>query len=139
MGTVWPSVTLISFNTPAEGEGISASTLSVEISKRGSSRSILSPGFLSHLVMVPSKMLSPIWGMMTSTAIDNLLGYENLNSGEAFLVPDAGYAFQGVNLVTSMEKGDIGDFSHVAAVLELFGLEFIVVLASLEKTFQKRT
>src|SRR6202795_525387 len=69
MGTVWPSAILISFSTPAEGEGISASTLSVEISKRGSSRSTLSPGFLSHLVMVPSKMLSPIWGMTTSTAM----------------------------------------------------------------------
>src|SRR6266478_9776210 len=69
IGTVWPSAILISFRTPAEGEGISASTLSVEISKRGSSRSTLSPGFLSHLVMVPSKMLSPIWGMTTSTAM----------------------------------------------------------------------
>src|ERR1700676_3242228 len=69
MGTVWPSAILISLSTPAEGEGISASTLSVEISKRGSSRSTLSPGFLSHLVMVPSKMLSPIWGMTTSTAM----------------------------------------------------------------------
>src|SRR5579859_7129098 len=69
MGTVWPSLTLISFSTPAEGDGISASTLSVEISKSGSSRSILSPGFFSHLVMVPSKMLSPIWGMTTSAAM----------------------------------------------------------------------
>src|SRR5258707_13982969 len=69
MGTVWPSAILISFKTPADGEGISASTLSVEISKRGSSRSTLSPGFLSHLVMVPSKMLSPIWGITMSTAI----------------------------------------------------------------------
>jgi len=69
IGTVWPSVTLISFSTPAEGAGISASTLSVEISNSGSSRSMRSPGFLSHLVMVPSKMLSPIWGMMTSTAM----------------------------------------------------------------------
>src|ERR1700719_4770157 len=69
MGTVWPSAIFISLRTPAEGEGISASTLSVEISKSGSSRSTLSPGFLSHLVMVPSKMLSPIWGMTTSTAM----------------------------------------------------------------------
>src|SRR5258705_5006420 len=69
MGTVWPSAILISFRTPAEGEGISASTLSVEISKRGSSRSTLSPGFLSHLVMVRSQMLSPICGMTTSTAM----------------------------------------------------------------------
>src|SRR5215469_16727155 len=73
MGTVWPSGILISLSTPAEGEGISASTLSVEISKRGSSRSTLSPGFLSHLVMVPSKMLSPIWGIMMSTAMCVLL------------------------------------------------------------------
>src|SRR5215467_8260764 len=69
MGTVWPSLTLISFSTPADGDGISASTLSVEISKSGSSRSTLSPGFLSHFVIVPSKMLSPIWGMTTSTAM----------------------------------------------------------------------
>src|SRR5437016_135313 len=58
---------------PAEGEGISASTLSVEISNSGSSRSTLSPGFLSHLVMVPSKMLSPIWGITISTAMFFLL------------------------------------------------------------------
>src|ERR1700686_692918 len=69
MGTLLPSPTLISFSTPAGGEGISASTLSVEISKSGSSRSTLSPGFLSHLVIVPSKMLSPIWGITMSTAI----------------------------------------------------------------------
>src|ERR1700676_5295617 len=69
MGTVCPSAILISFKTPADGEGISASTLSVEISNSGSSRSTLSPGFFSHLVMVPSKILSPIWGMTTSTAM----------------------------------------------------------------------
>src|SRR5438552_7107229 len=73
MGTVWPSLTLISFSTPADGDGISASTLSVEISKSGSSRSTLSPGFFSHLVMVPSKMLSPIWGITMSTAMIALL------------------------------------------------------------------
>src|SRR5690348_3030502 len=72
IGTVWPSLALISLRTPADGEGISASTLSVEISKSGSSRSTLSPGFFSHLVMVPSKMLSPIWGMTTSAAISVL-------------------------------------------------------------------
>ena len=70
-GTVCPSATLISRSTPAAGEGISASTLSVEISNSGSSRSTLSPGFLSHLVTVPSKMLSPIWGMTTSTAMES--------------------------------------------------------------------
>src|SRR2546422_5745425 len=69
IGTVCPSPTLISLSTPAAGAGISASTLSVEISNSGSSRSTLSPGFFSHLVMVPSKMLSPIWGMTTSIAM----------------------------------------------------------------------
>src|SRR6202453_1099818 len=64
--TVVPACTLISASTPAAGEGISASTLSVEISKRGSSCCTASPGFFSHLVMVPSKIDSPIWGMITS-------------------------------------------------------------------------
>src|SRR2546426_10642511 len=73
IGTVCPSATLISLSTPAAGAGISASTLSVEISNSGSSRSTLSPGFFSHLVMVPSKMLSPIWGMTTSIAMGSLL------------------------------------------------------------------
>src|SRR5215475_12328561 len=67
--TVLPSATLISWSTPEAGAGISASTLSVEISKRGSSRWTLSPGFFNHFVMVPSKMDSPIWGIMTSVGI----------------------------------------------------------------------
>jgi hypothetical protein len=46
--------------------------LSVEISNKGSSRSTLSPTFFIHLVMVPSAMDSPIWGMMTSV-IDRIL------------------------------------------------------------------
>src|SRR5207302_8293407 len=46
--TVVPSATFCSTSTPAAGEGISASTLSVEISKKGSSRETLSPGFFSH-------------------------------------------------------------------------------------------
>jgi hypothetical protein len=54
--TVAPSGKLIAVSTPATGEGISASTLSVEISKSGSSFSTVSPAFLSHLVMVPSKI-----------------------------------------------------------------------------------
>ena len=70
--TVWPSAALISLRTPEAGDGISASTLSVEISKSGSSRSTLSPGFLSHLVMVPSKIDSPIWGMTTSVGMYSL-------------------------------------------------------------------
>ena len=72
--TVVPSATLISARVPAAGEGISASTLSVEISNNGSSRCTLSPGFLSHLVMVPSVMESPIWGMTTSVGMGVLFG-----------------------------------------------------------------
>jgi Tfp pilus assembly protein PilN len=66
-GTVCPSGTTISASTPAAGAGISASTLSVEISKIGSSRFTSSPTFLSHFDNVPSAMDSPIWGMITST------------------------------------------------------------------------
>ena len=66
MPTVFPSSTSTSASVPAAGDGISVSTLSVEISNSGSSRSTLSPGFLSHLVKVPSTMLSPIWGITTS-------------------------------------------------------------------------
>src|SRR6266550_2632584 len=66
-GTVCPSCTLISANTPAAGAGISASTLSVEISNSGSSRFTGSPTFLSHLLKVPSAIDSPICGINTST------------------------------------------------------------------------
>jgi hypothetical protein len=38
----------------------------VEISKSGSSIATVSPMALSHLVIVPSKIDSPIWGMMIS-------------------------------------------------------------------------
>ena len=73
MATVWPSATLISVSVPATGEGISASTLSVEISKIGSSRLMVSPTFFSHLVMVPSAMDSPICGMMTGVDMKSSL------------------------------------------------------------------
>ncbi len=67
-GTVSPSLTLISRSTPAPGDGISASTLSVEISKSGSSLSIGSPTFLIQRTIVPSAIDSPIWGITTSVA-----------------------------------------------------------------------
>src|SRR5260370_40543956 len=54
--TVVPSLTLISRNTPAEGAGISASTLSVEISNRGSSGWTLSPSFFWQIVVAGSKV-----------------------------------------------------------------------------------
>src|SRR5437763_743646 len=69
MPTVAHSCTLISVSTPATGDGISASTLSVEISNSGSSRATDSPTFFSHFVRVPSVIDSPIWGMITSVAI----------------------------------------------------------------------
>src|SRR4029453_18371118 len=67
--TVSPSLTLMSVRTPAAGEGISASTLSVEISKSGSSRSTVSPTFLIQRTIVPSAIDSPIWGITTLVAI----------------------------------------------------------------------
>src|SRR5207249_840065 len=78
-GTVWPSCTLISARTPAAGAGISASTLSVEISNNGSSRFTGSPTFLSHLLKVPSAIDSPICGINTSTRA--------MFSPKRFLVP----------------------------------------------------
>ena len=66
-GTVCPSFTRISASTPLTGAGISASTLSVEISNIGSSRLTESPTFLSHFDSVPSAIDSPIWGITTST------------------------------------------------------------------------
>ena len=71
-GTVSPSFARISTSTPAEGDGISASTLSVEISKSGSSRSTRSPTFLIQRTMVPSAIDSPIWGITTSDMVASL-------------------------------------------------------------------
>ena len=65
-GTVSPSLTRISSNVPPMGEGTSVSTLSVDTSNRGSSRAIVSPTALNHLVMVPSVTVSPSWGRVTS-------------------------------------------------------------------------
>ncbi len=52
--------------TPSAGLGTSVSTLSVEISSSGSSRSIESPTCLIHFVTVPSDTETPIWGITTS-------------------------------------------------------------------------
>src|SRR4029077_1622543 len=91
--TVVPSGTLTSFRTPLAGAGISASTLSVEISNSGSSRWTLSPGFLSHLVSVPSKIDSPIWGMITSVGIVVLELFNRLEANSHFTAAQAGGAF----------------------------------------------
>ena len=61
----------IASSTPAAGAGISASTLSVEISNSGSSRSTGSPTRLIQRTMVPSAIDSPIWG------IDNGSGHSS--------------------------------------------------------------
>src|SRR5450756_1197280 len=64
-GTVSSSATRISCSTPAIGDGISVSTLSVEISSRGSSSATLSPTCLSHRVTIPSVTDSPSAGITT--------------------------------------------------------------------------
>ena len=81
-GTVCPSVTRISASTPADGAGISASTLSVEISKIGSSRFTSSPTFFSHLESVPSAIDSPIWGMMTSTRATTVASHSEFDCAD---------------------------------------------------------
>src|SRR6266550_4474195 len=70
-GTVAPSSTRIFVTVPATGEGTSVSTLSVEISNRGSSRATASPSRLSHFRIVPSTIVSPscgIWIDVTSSS-----------------------------------------------------------------------
>src|SRR5512141_2243242 len=69
MGTVSPGLTRICVTRPADGEGISASTLSVEISSRGWSLAIRSPTSTSHFTTTPSTTLSPSWGITTSMSI----------------------------------------------------------------------
>jgi urea transport system substrate-binding protein len=66
MGTTSFTFQRISSITPAVVLGTSLSTLSVAISKTASSTSILSPTFLSQLVMVASATLSPILGNFNS-------------------------------------------------------------------------
>src|SRR5438552_4988798 len=70
-GTVVPSSTRIFRTVPATGEGTSVSTLSVEISNNGSSRSTESPSRFSHFKIVPSTIVSPscgIWIDVTSSS-----------------------------------------------------------------------
>src|SRR5690606_32351981 len=67
--TVSSSCTRICSSTPAMGEGISVSTLSVETSTRGSSTSTWSPTCFSHRVTVPSVTLSPSAGRLTGSLI----------------------------------------------------------------------
>ena len=57
--TVSPSSTRRDVTVPLNGEGTSVSTLSVEISRIGSSSFTSSPTFTSHLRIVPSVTVSP--------------------------------------------------------------------------------
>src|SRR5919108_162660 len=78
-GTVWPSWTRIFSTVPATGEGTSVSTLSVEISKSGSSRSISSPSCFSHFRIVPSTIVSPSWGILIVVIVVSSPGRELLH------------------------------------------------------------
>ena len=60
--TVSSSATRILVSTPAAGDGISVSTLSVDTSSSGSSASTCSPSCFSQRVTVPSVTLSPSGG-----------------------------------------------------------------------------
>src|SRR5574341_1150491 len=65
-GATRPSWTRILESTPAPGEGISTSTLSVVMATSGSSLATRWPTFLSQVTTVPSATLSPICGIMIS-------------------------------------------------------------------------
>ena len=70
-GTTSSSWTRIFETTPATGEGISVSTLSVETSSSGSSTSTVSPSAFSQRVTVPSVTDSPSAGMVTVSPPDD--------------------------------------------------------------------
>ena len=71
--TVLSTGTKIFSMTPAYGEGISVSTLSVETSSNGSSIATVSPSALSQRVTVPSVTLSPSAGIVTFADISSPL------------------------------------------------------------------
>jgi len=64
--TVLPSSTITSASVRRQATGFRYPPYRSKSRKSGSSRSTWSPGFFSHLVSVPSTMLSPIWGITTS-------------------------------------------------------------------------
>src|SRR5207248_3200361 len=79
--TVVPTSTTISETRPLAGDGISVSTLSVEISTTISSASTQSPTRFFHSTTVPSATDTPIWGIVTSAiAPDDLLVGEELTA-----------------------------------------------------------
>ncbi|CAB4930079.1 unannotated protein [freshwater metagenome] len=81
-GTVVSTGTSIAKRTPATGDGISVSTLSVETSKSASSIATVSPTFLSQRVTVPSETDSPNAGIAT-TVPDCEAGATGVGAGAA--------------------------------------------------------
>ena len=75
--TVSSSWTRICSSTPANGDGISVSTLSVEISSSGSSTSTVSPTFFSQRVTVPSVTDSPSAGSCTLSDMTARVSFES--------------------------------------------------------------
>ena len=75
--TVESTPTTIFAITPATGEGISVSTLSVETSSSGSSIATVSPSALSQRVTVPSVTLSPSAGIVTENVIASPIFFVN--------------------------------------------------------------
>ncbi|CAB4889354.1 unannotated protein [freshwater metagenome] len=71
-GTVVSTGTSIARRTPATGDGISVSTLSVDTSSNASSTATLSPTFLSQRVTVPSLTDSPRAGIVITVPDDAL-------------------------------------------------------------------
>jgi hypothetical protein len=88
-------------------------------------------------VIVPSKMLSPIWGMMTSTAMFSPLRSKS-GGAQALLVPHSGYAFERIDFIAAMEELDVLHFGHCARMIELLGLEFVVVLPFFHEFLKER-
>ena len=73
-GTVASSSAVMLSRTPATGDGISVSTLSVDTSTSGSSTWTESPTFLSQRVTVPSVTDSPSSGISTGVALPPPVG-----------------------------------------------------------------
>ena len=56
---------------------------------------------------------------------------------QTFLVPDTRYSFKGVNLIAAVEEFNVLDLGNLPRVFDLFGLQLVVILASLEKALQE--
>ena len=73
--------TSIASNTPATGDGISVSTLSVETSSKASSTATVSPTFFNQRVTVPSLTLSPNAGIVMTVPAVGGVGMATMGAG----------------------------------------------------------